>query len=151
MHELSSPGEIPGKYRNVNPNFFYWSMKNKSLPITGNGTETRDWTYVTDIFEGLLAMGIVENAIGEAINLGSANDHQVKDMAEIVNKLTENNSGIKYTERRDWDTKKCLLSSIDKAHDILGYKPKTHFEDGLKRTYQWFVDNWENIDGSAEF
>jgi len=151
VHELSSPGEIPGKYRNVNPNFFYWSMKNKSLPITGNGTETRDWTYVTDIFEGLLAMGIVENAIGEAINLGSANDHQVKDMAEIVNKLTENNSGIKYTERRDWDAKTCLLSSIGKAKDILGYKPKMAFDEGLKKTYNWFVDNWENIDECAEF
>ena len=145
------PGEVPGKYRNVIPNFFYWAMNGQSLPITGDGTETRDWTYVEDIVNGLLGMGIVDDAIGEAINLGSGNDHRVKDMAEIVNDLTSNKSGIKYTERRNWDAKTCLLSSIDKAHDILGYKPKTHFEDGLKRTYQWFVDNWENIDGSAEF
>lgn len=145
------PGEIPGKYRNVIPNFFYWSMKNQALPITGNGTETRDWTYVEDIVEGLLAMGVIENAIGEAINLGSAKDHQVKDMAEIVNKLTGNNSGIKYTERRNWDAKTCLLSSIEKANEILWYQPKINFEEGLEKTYQWFTDNWENIQRSAEF
>jgi nucleoside-diphosphate-sugar epimerase len=145
------PGEVPGKYRNVIPNFFYWSMNGRPLPITGNGTETRDWTYVEDIVDGLLAMGIVENAIGEAINLGSAHEHRVGDMAEMVNGLTGNKSGIKYTERRDWDAKTCLLSSIDKAKDILGYKPKINFEDGLNMTYQWFVDNWENIDESAEF
>lgn len=145
------PGEVPGKYRNVIPNFFYWSMNNVALPITGNGTETRDWTYVDDIVSGLISMGIVENAIGEAINLGSAMDHKVVEMANIVNSLTGNDSGIKFTERRNWDTKICLLSSIGKAQNILGYKPKMGFEDGLKRTYQWFVDNWENINQSAEF
>lgn len=145
------PGEVPGKYRNVIPNFFYWSMNDQALPITGDGTETRDWTYVEDIVEGLLAMGVVEDAIGEAINLGSAHDHRVVNMAEMVNGLTGNKSGIKYTERRDWDAKTCLLSSICKAHDILGYKPKMGFEEGLKKTYLWFVDNWENIDGNAEF
>lgn len=145
------PGEVPGKYRNVIPNFFYWAMNNQALPITGEGTETRDWTYVDDIVNGLLSMGIVEEAIGEAINLGSGSDHQVRAMAEIVNSLTGNKSGIKYIERRDWDAKTCLLSSIGKAQDILGYKPKVTFEEGLNRTYKWFVENWNEIEGSAEF
>ena len=78
-------------------------------------------------------MGVVEDAIGEAINLGSGHDHHVGDMAEIVNKLTGNKSGIKYTERREWDAKTCLLLSIKKAQDILGYKPKMGFEEGLKK------------------
>jgi len=145
------PGEVPGKYRNVIPNFFYWSMNNQPLPITGNGNETRDWTFVEDIVNGLLSMGIVEEAIGEAINLGSGIDHKVGDMAEIVNKLTGNKAGIKYTERRNWDAKTCLLSSIDKAKNILNYKPKTSFEDGLHRTHNWFTNNWNNIQQSTEF
>ena len=65
------PGEVPGKYRNVIPNFFFWAMKGLALPITGDGTETRDWTYVGDIVSGLLAMGVREAAIGEAFNLGA--------------------------------------------------------------------------------
>ncbi|RBQ23789.1 NAD-dependent glucose-6-phosphate dehydrogenase [Candidatus Methanobinarius endosymbioticus] len=145
------PGEIPGKYRNVIPNFFYWSMTNQALPITGDGNETRDWTYVEDIVKGLLAMGIEEKAIGEAINLGSGKDHQVIDMANKVNELTGNSEDIAYRARRDWDAKNKLLSSIDKANDILGYKPSVSFDDGLKNTYNWFSDNWDNIEKCAEF
>ena len=145
------PGEVPGKYRNVIPNFFYWSMTKQALPITGDGTETRDWTFVGDIVNGLLAMGIEEEAIGEAINLGSGKDHRVIDMANKVNELTGNEEGIAYVARRNWDAKTKLLSSIDKAKDILGYKPTVSFDDGLERVYGWFVDNWEDIERYAEF
>ena len=75
------------------------------------GTETRDWTYVDDIIDGLLAMGIKEEAVGEAINLGSGKEHRVIDMANMVNALTGNEAGIRYVERRDWDVKTRLLSS----------------------------------------
>ena len=145
------PGEVPGKYRNVIPNFFYWSMTNQALPITGDGSETRDWTYVEDIVNGLVAMGIEENAIGEAINLGSSKDHQVIEMANKVNALTGNNQGIAYMARRNWDAKTKLLSSIEKAKDILDYKPSVSFDDGLKNTYNWFSNNWDDIEESAEF
>jgi UDP-glucose 4-epimerase len=145
------PGEVPGKYRNVIPNFMYWSMNGRPLPITGDGTETRDWTYVDNIINGLLAMGIKEEAVGEAINLGSGHDQRVIDMANIINRLTGNDSGIVYTERRDWDVKNKLLSSIKKAEKLLDYKPQMKFEDGLKNVHEWFTENRENINRSAEF
>ena len=145
------PGEVPGRYRNVIPNFFYWAMNGQPLPITGDGTETRDWTYVGDIVDGLLAMGLVDKAVGEAINLGSGKEHRVVDMAGLVNRLSGNEAGIKFTERRDWDVKTRLLSSIDKANMILDYSPKVDFEEGLKRVHSWFYDNWERINRSAEF
>ncbi len=145
------PGEVPGKYRNVIPNFFYWAMNKKPLPITGSGDETRDWTYVGDIVNGLLAMGVKEEAVGEAINLGSGKEQRVRDMANMVNELTGNESGVTYVERRDWDVKKRLLSSLKKAKSLLDYKPQTDFEDGLKKTHEWFVGNWGNIEKSAEF
>jgi nucleoside-diphosphate-sugar epimerase len=145
------PGEVPGKYRNVIPNFMYWSITGQALPITGDGSETRDWTYVDDIVDGLMAMGVVEEAIGEAINLGSSAETSVIDMANMVNELTGNQEGIAYAARRNWDAKTRLLSSIEKARKILDYNPKTTFKDGLKKTHQWFVDNWEDIENSAEF
>ena len=145
------PGEVPGRYRNVIPNFLFWAMNKQALPITGDGTETRDWTYVDDIIDGLLAMGIKEEAVGEAINLGSGMEHRVIDLANKVNELTGNEAGIKYAERRDWDVKHRLLSSIAKAKRLLGYEPQTGFEDGLKKVHAWFVENWENIERSAEF
>jgi nucleoside-diphosphate-sugar epimerase len=145
------PGEVPGKYRNVIPNFFYWSLTKQALPITGDGTETRDWTYVGDIVEGLLAMGIEKEAIGEAINLGSGKETRVIDMANMINKLTGNPEGIAYASRRNWDAKTRLLSSIEKAEKILNYKPQTTFQDGLNKTHEWFVENWDYIEKSAEF
>ena len=145
------PGEVPGRYRNVIPNFFYWAMNGQALPITGDGTETRDWTYVDDIISGLLAMGIREEAIGEAFNLGSAKEHRVLDMANMVNKLVGSEAGIIFAERRNWDVKCRLLSSVEKAKRILGYTPQVKFEDGLNHVSRWFLDNHKNIKISAEF
>jgi nucleoside-diphosphate-sugar epimerase len=145
------PGEVPGKYRNVIPNFLYWAMNKKELPITGDGTETRDWTYVDDILNGLLAMGIREEAIGEAINLGSGKEHTVIEMANVVNRITNNKAGVKYVERRDWDVKTRLLSSIEKASKLLDYRPQMEFEDGIKQVHKWFTEHWEDIGKSAEF
>jgi UDP-glucose 4-epimerase len=115
------------------------------------GTETRDWTYVDDIIDGLLAMGIKEAAVGEAINLGSGKEHRVIDMADMVNRLTGNEAGIRYAERRDWDVKTRLLSSIEKAKKLLDYEPQMKFEDGLKRVHEWFLQNREDIERSVEF
>jgi len=145
------PGEVPGKYRNVIPNFFYWAMQGQALPITGDGTETRDWTYVGDIVNGLLLMGVREEAIGEAFNLGAGKEQRVIDMANSVNKLTKNKGGIIYKERRDWDVKTKLLSCITKAEKTLGFKPNMKFETGLKETHRWFVENWVQIKANAEF
>lgn len=151
LFNVYGPGEVPGKYRNVIPNFFYWAMKGEVLPITGDGTETRDWTFVDDAVNGLLAAGVKEEAVGEAINLGSGTEQRVIDMARIVNELTGNVSRTQYTRRRDWDAKPQLLSSIDKAKRLLGYQPRVAFRDGLGKVHEWFVENWENIEKSAQF
>ena len=137
-------------------------MHKRALPITGDGSETRDWTYVDDIIDGLLAMGIKEEAVGEAINLGSGKEHRVIDLANMVNELTGQTlrkldqkrfaeAGVIYVERRDWDVKHRLLSSIEKAKKVLGYEPQMEFEDGLKQVHKWFTGNWGTIKRSAEF
>jgi len=85
------------------------------------------------------------------INLGSGMEHRVIDLANNVNAFAGNEAGIIYIERRDWDVKHRLLSSIAKAKRLLGYEPQTGFDDGLKKVHAWFVENWENIGRSAEF
>jgi UDP-glucose 4-epimerase len=145
------PGEVPGKYRNVIPNFFFWAMKGLPLPITGTGEETRDFTYVGDIVGGLLSMAYNDQAVGEAFNLGTGREIRIRDLAEKVNELTGNTSGIVYKDRRDWDKKKRLLASIGKAKRVLEYEPKTQFEEGLKSVQRWFAENWKNIESCASF
>jgi len=145
------PGEVPGQYRNVIPNFIYWAIKGDALPITGTGEETRDYTYVEDLIDGILRAAYFEDAGGEAINLASGKETKVIDLANIINKLTGNKAGIKFVSRRTWDTKDRLLASIDKARNLIGYKPKTEFKEGLVNTINWFKDNWQYIDTSASF
>ncbi len=142
------PGEVPGKYRNVIPNFFYWAISKQPLPITGTGDETRDFTYVGDIVSGLLSMVYYKEAIGEAFNLGTAREIRIGDLAEWINEITGNKAGIVFKERRDWDRKNRLLASIEKARKILGYSPSMDFKEGLKQVNAWFIENWENIQAS---
>ena len=145
------PGEVPGKYRNVIPNFFYWSLNNKPLPITGTGDETRDFTYVGDIINGLLAMAYYENAVGEAFNLATGREIRIRDLAEWIVEMTENNAGIVFKEKRNWDKKNRLLASIEKARKVLGYEPNMDFKEGLKHVYDWFTANWWRIKSSSDF
>lgn len=145
------PGEVPGQYRNVIPNFIYWAIKGKPLPITGTGDETRDFTYVGDIVDGLLRMGYFKEAIGEAFNLAAGREIKIKYLAETINRLTGNKAGIEYYPRRKWDTKPRLLASNEKAKKILGFNPDPDFEKGLVKTINWFKENWENIEKAADF
>jgi nucleoside-diphosphate-sugar epimerase len=145
------PGEIPGQYRNVIPNFIYWAMKGQPLPITGTGEETRDFTYVGDIVDGLLAAGRLPGIAGSEFNLASGVETRIVDLAYMINNATGNPAGITYSERRKWDTKPRLLASIDHARELIGYEPQTNFTDGLERTIQWFKNNWDRIEKVARF
>ena len=145
------PGEVPGAYRNVIPNFVYWALQGKALPVMGTGEETRDWTYVGDIVDGLMRAGSHPTAVGEEMNLASGREVRVIDMAQAVNELTGNSAGIRYIPRRTWDHKTRLLASIEKAGRLIGYRPQTDFREGLEATVHWFRDHWDAIQASARF
>jgi nucleoside-diphosphate-sugar epimerase len=145
------PGEIPGRYRNVIPNFIYWALEGKPLPITGTGEETRDFTYVSDIVEGILACGLMDAAVGEAINLASGIETQVIEIAETVNSLAGNPAGVTLRPRRGWDKVLRRRASIAKARRILGYEPRTGMEHGLRMTFDWIKSNWERIEACVAF
>jgi nucleoside-diphosphate-sugar epimerase len=145
------PGEVPGQYRNVIPNFIFRAMCGLPLPFTGNGDETRDFTYVTDIVDALLRAGYFEKALGQEMNIASGFEVKILDMAERVNELTGNKAGVTRVEARVWDTKKRLLASIERANALLGYEPQISFDDGLKATVDWFKIHWNDIARDAEF
>jgi UDP-glucose 4-epimerase len=145
------PGELPGQYRNVIPNFIYWAMQGKPLPITGSGEETRDFTYVGDIVDGLLRAGYFEAAIGQEFNLASGQETRIIDLARMINEQVGNEAGVMFTARRKWDTKSRLLASVARAKELIGYEPQTPFADGLRNAIAWFRENWERIAAAARF
>ena len=68
-----------------------------------------------------------------------------------MNELTGNEARVIYVEKRDWDAKTKLLSSIEKAERLLDYKPQAQFEAGLRKVHRWFIKNMGNIERSVEF
>jgi len=145
------PGEVPGQYRNVIPNFIWWARHGRALPITGDGTETRDFTYVGDVVKGLLAMGVKDEAVGEAFNLATGREVSIHDIAKMINEMTSNSAGIRHVSARQWDTKRRVWADVDKAKQRLGYSPDTKFETGVARTVEWFEENWSLIRQAASF
>lgn len=145
------PGEVPGQYRNVIPNFIYWALKGLPLPITGTGEETRDFTFVEDLVDGILLAATCEQAVGREYNLSGDQEVRIIDLAHLINELTGNKAGVVYLPRRKWDTKIRIKASIERARAELGYNPKTPLEEGLRRTIDWFRANWERIEAAADF
>lgn len=145
------PGEVPGQYRNVIPNFIYRALRGLPLPFTGSGEETRDFTFVGDIVDALLRAAYFENAIGQEMNIASGREVNILKMAERINELTGNKAGIVRAPVRVWDTKKRLLASVERARELLGYEPKMDFEEGMNLTLTWFKQHWSQIERDAEF
>jgi nucleoside-diphosphate-sugar epimerase len=142
---IFGPGEVPGLYRNVIPNFMWSAMHGRPLTITGTGDETRDFAYVSDIVDGVLAMGVTNEAVGESINLASGTETSVKVLAQLVNDITGNEGGVKFLPKRDWDKSNRRLASIDKAKRILKFAPQTDFKSGLGKVYEWLKEHSESI------
>jgi UDP-glucose 4-epimerase len=145
------PGEIPGAYRNVIPNFIWWALQKRPLPITGTGEETRDFTFVEDIVDGTLRLGVVPEAVGDAFNLASETETKVIDIANIVNEMTGNASGVKMVPRRDWDLIVRRRASIEKAGRVLGYHPGTDMRRGIRAAHDWIIENRDKIERDARF
>jgi nucleoside-diphosphate-sugar epimerase len=135
----------------VIPNFIWWALQQQPLPITGTGEETRDFTFVEDIVDGTLRAGVTPEAVGEAFNLASETETRVIDIANMINELTGNRNGVKFASRRDWDKITRRRASIEKARKVLGYAPKMKMKEGIKRTYDWIVENREQIGTSVKF
>lgn len=145
------PGEIPGAYRNVIPNFIWWALHGKALPVTGTGEETRDFTFVDDIVDGTLRLGTVPEAVGDAFNLASETETRVIDLANMVNEITGSGKVVEFVAQRDWDKITRRRASIAKARKVLGYEPKVAMKEGIKKVYDWIVENRERIETGARF
>ncbi len=140
------PGEVPGPYRNVIPNFIWWALHGKPLPITGTGEETRDFIFVDDMVDGLIRCATVAAAHGEAVNLGTGVQTRIIDLAKMVLEECGSSSEIVFKPRRSWDHSVRRQADISKASGMLGHKPSVQVREGVKRTVAWFRENMEKIE-----
>jgi UDP-glucose 4-epimerase len=145
------PGEVPGQYRNVIPNFIYWAIKRQSLPLTGCQSCSRDFVFVHETVEGILRAGYFPEAIGNSINIATGKATLIVDIASLINQKTSNPSGVKILKSRKWDARETVVGSSQKCQEILKFKPAFELEKGLDLTIDWFRENWTDIEKSKEF
>ena len=145
------PGEVPGQYRNVIPNFIYWSINNIEIPITGTGNETRDFTYVFDLVQGLIKSCSSSLTNGKAYNLASGKETKIIQMKKLIDEILGKKSLIKIKKTRKWDTKKRLKASIALANKTFDYKPVYNFRNGLEDNINWFQENIDIINKISDF
>jgi UDP-glucose 4-epimerase len=139
------PGEVPGIYRNVIPNFIWKAMRNEDLVITGTGNETRDFIFVQDMVDRLISCAVTPGAYGEAINIGTGVETRIHALAELIIRETASKSQIKFAPRRSWDHSMRRQADVSKAESILGAKAYISVEDGVRETVRWFQDNYRDI------
>lgn len=132
------PGEVPGEYRNVIPNFIWRAMHDEPLIITGTGAETRDFVYVDDLVDGLVRSALMPAAHGEAFNLGTGVETRIDWLARTIIELTGSASEIRHTHPRAWDKSTRRQADISKAQRMLGTAPAVAVREGLDRTVAWF-------------
>ena len=123
------------------------AMQDKPLPVYGRGENIRDWLYVIDHCRAI-DMIVRKGTPGEIYNVGGHNERKNIDVVKVIlEQLGKPESLIRYvTDRPGHDLRYAIDPS--KISRELGWLPTTAFEDGLRLTIQWFIDNcswWENI------
>ncbi len=122
----------------VIPNFITQALKNEPITIYGDGKQTRSFCYVDDLIEGLIKM-MNSKEIGPK-NIGNPKEYSVLDAAELIKKLTKSKSEIRFMALPEDDPTK-RQPDISKARMLLGWEPKIGFEEGLKKTIDYFKRN----------
>lgn len=138
------PGELPGKYRNVIPNFMERGIKNQPLVITGTGKETRNFTFVSDIVRGALLAAMSDRANGKIVNLGHSKQVKILELAQAIIQITGNKQEIIFQPRRKWDNSLRRDGNVSLANALFGFKAKVSLEDGLKEVHSWMLDKIES-------
>ncbi|MHA1147596.1 MAG: NAD-dependent epimerase/dehydratase family protein [Promethearchaeota archaeon] len=119
-------------------------LRDKEIIIYGDGSQLRDFTYVSDIVNGILLAGLNPKANGEVFNLGVSNPVVLMDLVEMMYNITSKSKNIKYIEKQKGDVD-ITYSNTEKAKKILNYNPVVNIEEGLRKTYDWIMKNKSEI------
>ena len=124
----------------------YSAMKGLKPELYDGGKQTRCFTYIGDVVDGIILSATKENALGQVINLGNPIETSMKEVMDIIiretsfelpylNIETQNKYGKVYEDipRR--------IPNVDKAKELLGWTPRTTVEEGIKRTVDWVNKN----------
>jgi UDP-glucose 4-epimerase len=124
-----------GTYGAVFGVFLAQKLANKPYTIVGDGTQTRDFTYVTDIANACYTCINSENTIGEAMNIGSGNTYSVNRLVELLG------GEVEYIPKRPGEPD-CTFADTKKVEQLTGWKAQVSFEDGVAKMME-HIDYWK--------
>jgi len=112
-------------------------LENKSPTIFGDGEQTRDFTYVANVVDGVLRAATAPGASGQVINVATESRISLNRLFNTMRELVGSHVNVSYGPARSGDVKDSQ-ADITRARTILGYKPIVSFEDGLRQTLEWY-------------
>jgi len=116
---------------------------NKDIKL-GNLKSSRDFNYVLNTVEGMYKLGLHPNTLGEVINIGTAKDISILNLANLISKLTKVDLKVRVDSKRIRPEKseiQRLVCDYSKAQNLTGWKPHYTLEEGLEKTIDWFREN----------
>ena len=108
----------------------------EKIPIYGDGSSRRDYTYIDDLIEGIIA--IIQRHRGfETYNLGESQTTTLKELIQMIEEALGKKANIEWLESQPGDVS-ITYADISKAKRMLGYQPKVKMEEGIKRFVEWY-------------
>lgn len=128
-----------GDYAAVIPRWIAKALKNEDLPMNGDGTQTRDFTYIDDVVAANILALETDNslAFGKGMNIGYSGRIDITTLAKNILELTGSEGKIVYGEPRKGDVQDSY-ADISLAKTLLGYRPGVSIEEGLQKTIDWY-------------
>lgn len=122
----------------VIPAFVTQALAGNQLTVFGDGGQTRSFCYVDDLIEGFVRL--MGSDLSVPCNLGNPVEQTILELADRVNRITQNNAGVTHRPLPQDDPTR-RRPNIERAQNELGWAPKVSFDDGLARTIEWFANN----------
>jgi nucleoside-diphosphate-sugar epimerase len=126
-------------------------LQGRQPSICGDGEQTRDFTYVANVIDGVLRACTAPKASGEVINVATGGRVSINELCAAMARLIGVEGSPAHVEPRPGDVRDSQ-ADITKARELLGYEPIVSFEDGLARTVQWYREQQaagSNVGASA--
>uniref|UniRef100_A0A7C4KH96 NAD-dependent epimerase/dehydratase family protein n=1 Tax=Anaerolinea thermolimosa TaxID=229919 RepID=A0A7C4KH96_9CHLR len=133
------PGQhIPPVHAPVIPLFLRQAVNHGTLVIHGDGSQTRDYVYVDDVVTAMVAAATAREANQKIINVGSGIETSIRELVRLVIATTGGNPEVIYNPRNEGGVRR-MCASLRLAEAILGYRPTTSLEEGLRLTLEKYI------------
>jgi UDP-glucose 4-epimerase len=136
------PRQDPGsQYSGVISRFIDALLNGKQPTIYGDGEQSRDFTYVSNVVDANLRAAESDSAVGHVINVANGERVTINEVFEMVKKLTgRTNLRAEYAPSRTGDVRDSL-ADLSLAHSLLAYSPQVGLEEGLRLTIDWWTNS----------